>query len=125
MMNSGRHQILTTSTGCRQAYRHERMKRFVSQFSWLLFAWTSLFAGQASAAELDCLVKPEMYVEVSSPVISVIEEVLVETGDVVTRGQPLVKLEASIEKIRVRRAELQVKHTSDIENRKEQTGIRS
>jgi len=76
--------------------------------------------GRAAAAELDCLVKPEMYVEVSSPVISVLEEVLVETGDTVTRGQPLAYLEASVEKARVKMAELQVAHTSDIENRKEQ-----
>jgi len=120
MINSERYLTLNTNAGCRQSRRHERIKRFVSQFSWLLFAWTSLFVSHVSAAELDCLVKPEMYVEVSSPVISVLEEVLVETGDTVTRGQPLAKLEASIEKTRVKMAELQVKQTSDLENRKEQ-----
>jgi RND family efflux transporter MFP subunit len=83
-----------------------------------LLACTSLFVGPVSAAELDCLVKPEMYVEVSSPVISVLEEILVEVGDVVSRGQPLAKLEASIEKARVEMAELQAKQVSDIENRR-------
>ncbi|MCP4767154.1 MAG: efflux RND transporter periplasmic adaptor subunit [Gammaproteobacteria bacterium] len=94
------------------------MKRFALRLSWLLLAWASLFVGPVSAAELDCLVKPEMYVEVSSPVISVLEEILVEVGDVVSRGQPLAKLEASIEKARVEMAELQAKQVSDIENRK-------
>ena len=78
------------------------------------------FGGALAAAELDCLVKPEMYVEVSSPVVSVLEEVLVETGDVVRKGQPVARLEASVERARVKMAELQVDHVSDIENRKEQ-----
>jgi RND family efflux transporter MFP subunit len=85
-----------------------------------LFTGICLSAGRVSAAELDCLVKPEMYVDVSSPVISVLEEVLVDTGDVVTKGQPLAKLEASVEKARVKLARLQANSVSDIENRKEQ-----
>ena len=71
-------------------------------------------------AELDCLVKPEMYVDVSSPVISVLEEILVETGETVVKGQPLAKLEASVEKARVKLARLQAESTSEVENRKEQ-----
>jgi len=72
------------------------------------------------AAELDCLVKPEMYVELSSPVESVLEEILVEIGDTVERGQPLAQLEASVEKAKVRLASLQAKSSSDVENRREQ-----
>jgi RND family efflux transporter MFP subunit len=53
-------------------------------------------------------------------VISVLEEILVDTGDTVTRGQPLARLEASVEKARVKMAELQVAQVSDIENRKVQ-----
>jgi len=116
MIDPVRPPVSTVKAGSRRSPRNGRIGRI----SWLLIACSCLFAGQASAAELDCLVKPEMYVEVSSPVVSVLEEVLVETGDVVSRGQPLAKLEASIEKARVKMAELQVKHTSDIENRKEQ-----
>ena len=53
-------------------------RRFIP---WSLMLLASLFAGRAYAsAELDCLVKPEMYVEINSPVISVLEEVLVEIG---------------------------------------------
>jgi RND family efflux transporter MFP subunit len=95
-------------------------KAFLKLSGWFTIASACLFAGQTLAAELDCLVKPQMYVEVSSPVISVLEEILVETGDVVTRGQPLARLEASVERARVKMAELQVAHTSDIENRKVQ-----
>ena len=104
-----------------QSHRNGRAwKAFLKLSGWFTIASACLLAGQASAAELDCLVKPQMYVEVSSPVISVLEEILVETGDVVTRGQPLARLEASVERARVKMAELQVAHISDIENRKVQ-----
>ena len=88
---------------------------------WMLILAASLVTGRAhAAAELDCLVKPEMYVEVNSPVISVLEEVLVEIGDMVEKDQPLAKLEASVEEARVKLARLQADSTSEIENRKEQ-----
>jgi len=87
---------------------------------WL--SWLAVLGAfpAVQAAELDCLVKPEMYVELSSPVESVLEEILVEIGDTVVRGQPLAQLEASVEKARVRLARLQAKSSSDIENGKEQ-----
>ena len=94
--------------------------RSAGLFGFFGIALTLGASPAVQAAELDCLVKPEMYVDVSSPVVSVLEEILVETGDVVYRGQPLAKLEASVEKARVKMAELQIRHMSDIENRKEQ-----
>jgi len=116
----GKDLVLSKGTDSRPARRGRRISRFALWRSWPFVVCAGLFAGQAAAAELDCLVKPEMYVEVSSPVVSVLEEILVETGDVVLKGQPLAKLEASVEMARVKMAELQVNHTSDIENRKEQ-----
>ena len=93
-------------------------RRFIP---WALMLLASLVAGRAYAsAELDCLVKPEMYVEINSPVISVLEEVLVEIGDLVEKDQPLAKLEASVEEARVKLASLQADSISEIENRKEQ-----
>lgn len=47
------------------------------------------------------MVKPEMYVELSSPVDGVLESVLVETSDLVHKGQVLAKLEASVETAQV------------------------
>ena len=98
----------------------ERMIKIGTLLICLLFVMLLIASPRARAAELDCLVKPEMYVELSSPVDSVMEEMLVETGDTVVRGQPLVRLEASVERAKVRLAELQAKSTSDIRNRKEQ-----
>ena len=51
--------------------------------------------------ELDCLVKPEMYIDLSSPVDGVLESVLVKKSDLIQKGQELAKLESSIEQARV------------------------
>ena len=65
-------------------------------------------------AELDCLVKPEMYVELSSPVDTTMKEMLVKPGDFVEKGQPLVLLESSVEKAKVKLARQKVASVSEI-----------
>ena len=86
----------------------------------LFFVMPLLLSPSAQAAQLDCLVKPEMYVELSSPVDSVLETILVDTGDYVTRGQIVATLESSIEKARVKLARLHANSVSGINNRKVQ-----
>ena len=120
-MNYPEHYLVLAEKGLSQGSPRNSCNR--ARLLWSLVLWLSsacLLPSHASAAELDCLVKPEMYVDVSSSVVSVLEEILVETGDVVRKGQPLAKLEASVEKARVKMAQLQVDHVSDIENRKVQ-----
>jgi RND family efflux transporter MFP subunit len=65
-------------------------------------------------AELDCLVKPEMYVELSSPVDTTMKEMLVQPGDFVEIGQPLVLLESSVERAKVKLARQKVASVSEI-----------
>jgi len=86
----------------------------------LLFIAALLLSPSARSAQLDCLVKPEMYVELSSPVDSVLETILVDTGDYVTSGQTVATLESSIEKARVKLARLHANSVSGINNRKVQ-----
>ncbi len=50
---------------------------------------------------LDCLVKPEMYINLGSPVYGILESVLVKKSDTITKGQPLAKLKSSVELARV------------------------
>jgi RND family efflux transporter MFP subunit len=119
-MGPGLDLNLSANSDSRRVLRGRRIWQIAQGNSWPGIVFACLLVGQVSAAELDCLVKPEMYVEVSSPVVSVLEEILVETGDVVVKGQPLAKLEASVEMARVKMAELQVEQISDIENRKVQ-----
>jgi multidrug efflux pump subunit AcrA (membrane-fusion protein) len=70
------------------------------------------------AAELDCMVKPEMYIELSSPTTGVLEKLLVDKGDHVTKGQAIAQLEASVEIARVNQAKFDASNNSEINNRK-------
>lgn len=71
-------------------------------------------------AELDCLVRPEMYIELSSPVDTTLKEMLVNVGDDITRGQPLVRLEDSVEYASVELHKRKAMSWSEYENRKVQ-----
>ncbi len=92
----------------------------ISQLLGLLITLSSPSLIAAEHAKLDCLVKPEMYVELSSSVDAILEKMLVDTGDYIKKGQPLVQLEASVEIARVNLAELQATSNSEIENRQVQ-----
>jgi len=72
----------------------------------------------AETTELDCMVKPEMYVELSSPVDGVLESVLVETSDVVQKGQVLAKLESSVETAQVNLSRQEASVNDVIEGKK-------
>ncbi|HZR01810.1 MAG TPA: efflux RND transporter periplasmic adaptor subunit [Burkholderiales bacterium] len=63
---------------------------------------TSVHAGQP----LGCLIEPHQVAEVGSPVIGVVQEVLVERGDRVAKGQVIALLRADVE-----RAALAVAHS--------------
>ncbi len=78
----------------------------------------ALFA--AETAELDCLVRPETYIDLSSPVDTTLKQLLVEVGDTITKGQPLVKLENSVEFAKVELHKRKAKSFSEIENRRVQ-----
>lgn len=67
----------------------------------------SLSAKEQSVAKmqekitLDCLVKPEMYIDLGSPVDGILKEVLVKKTDTISKGQTLAQLNASVELARV------------------------
>ncbi len=52
--------------------------------------------------KLDCLVNPEMYIDISSPVPGILESILVKKTDSIKKGQPLAKLESSVEAAKVK-----------------------
>ncbi len=120
MMKMKRYPARAIRVQAQSASFQEWVKAHLPKLFWLICLIMTSVISSLQAAELDCLVKPEMYVELSSPVESVVEEILVEIGDSVARGQPLAQLEASVEKAKVRLARLQAKSQSDVENRKEQ-----
>ncbi len=72
------------------------------------------------AAELDCLVRPEMYIELSSPLETTLKAMLVKVGDTISKGQHLAELENSVEIAKVELAQLQASFTSELESRRVQ-----
>lgn len=72
----------------------------------------------AETTDLDCMVKPEMYVELSSPVDGVLESVQVEASDFVQKGQVVAKLEASVEAAQVKLARQEASVGDVIESKK-------
>lgn len=50
---------------------------------------------------IDCLINPEMYIDISSPVPGILNSILVNKANPIIKGQKLAKLEASVEKAKV------------------------
>lgn len=55
-------------------------------------------AAEEETAPIDCLIEPWAEVEVSAAIEGLVEEILVERGDHVTRGQTLARLESEVER---------------------------
>ena len=98
---------------------NERMKLTRLLPLFLLPGFSSpLFA--ADTAELDCLVRPETYIDLSSPVDTTLKKLLVEVGDDISKGQPLVQLENSVQYAKLELAKKQAESWIDVENRRVQ-----
>jgi RND family efflux transporter MFP subunit len=54
--------------------------------------------------EFECLIEPNMMIEVSSPVDGVIDSIAVDKADVIEAGQVLAQLEASVQRAQVEQA---------------------
>lgn len=65
----------------------------------------------------DCIIEPTVVVEVGTSVAGVIEQMLVERSDRVERGQPLARLESSVEQVSVRRSRERAEMRSEIRAR--------
>lgn len=68
--------------------------------------------------EYDCFIVPTTVVDVASPVRGVIERLLVDRGDTVTRDQPIAELESGNEQIMLRHAEARADMQSELAARK-------
>ena len=101
------------------ATRAIRAKK-ISQLLGLIITFYCAPLMATEKAILDCLVKPEMYVELSSSVDAILDIMLVDTGDQIKKGQPLVMLERSVEIARVQLARMRANSDSEIDNRRVQ-----
>lgn len=85
-----------------------------SAVSVLLFGIICLPCYANVAEELDCIIEPEMTIELSTSVDGIVDSIAVDKSDRVEKGQVLAQLEASVEKAGVAVAAAQAKADDDI-----------
>jgi len=72
-----------------------------------IFLVCGLLAGshvlaEESVPEIDCLIEPNMMIELSSPVSGVLDEILVDRSDTVTEGQIVATLKSDVEQVKLK-----------------------
>lgn len=67
---------------------------------------TSLSAEELALSTLGCMLEPSEKVEISSPVMGVLDKVMVKRGDKVRKGQSLFQLNAGVERVGVQLAKV-------------------
>lgn len=70
-----------------------------------------------SATELDCLIEPQSLVKLGSAVTGVLDQVTVDRGDVVTKGQLLAKLKSGVEEATVTLARARAENDLEVQSR--------
>jgi RND family efflux transporter MFP subunit len=80
--------------------------------------WMAVVAGAQEITELECIVEPEMTIELSAPVDGVVRDVAVDKSDRITRGQELATLESSVEQAVVALARARAAMDDEIESRR-------
>ncbi len=74
---------------------------WLAVFAAMLCGMTSMLSGSAEAGDLACVIKPYAEISIGSPVEGLIQTVPVDRGDWVTKNQPVVVLESSLEEATV------------------------
>ena len=99
--------------------KNKALRRGSAWFS----AWLAVFSTAFADSELppvehsDCIIEPMVVVEVGTSVPGVIESMLVERSDRIEAGQPLARLESSVEEVTVQRSRLRAEMRSEIRAR--------
>ena len=73
-----------------------------------------VIAPPARAASFDCVVDPSLTLKLGSPVPGLLDEVDVERGDRVTKGQVVARLESSVERETVALNEAKARNSAEI-----------
>jgi RND family efflux transporter MFP subunit len=84
---------------------------------WICLISISLscaLCGTAQADPLSCLIQPYQEAEIGSQVIGVLERVLVERGDFVTKGQPVAQLNSDVERAHLAAAKVRAEASADL-----------
>ncbi len=81
---------------------------------------TAAMAARSATTALGCLIEASAVAEVGTPVIGIIEEVMVERGDFVKRGQVLAHHENRVERAAVTLAQQKVANSAELRAAKSQ-----
>lgn len=79
--------------------------------------------GAARAEMVDCVISPAVTVHVGAPISGLIDEVRVDQGDVVTRGQIIATLRSEVEEKSVELLAVQAASRSEIEAQKSRLAL--
>jgi RND family efflux transporter MFP subunit len=94
-------------------------KKLLSSMSFLqFFLITNLHATEALSG-FDCLIKPHSVADVSTREQGVIAELLVDRGDLITKGQDIARLDADIEEVTVKLAEARAGQKAEVSEKRE------
>jgi membrane fusion protein, heavy metal efflux system len=80
----------------------------------MMFTFAGLCSAGARAEPLSCLIQPYQEADIGTQVVGVIDHVLVERGDFVKKGQPVVQLNSDVERAALAAAKLRAEATADL-----------
>lgn len=90
-------------------------------FFWGTFLYSSVaFCQTDNRSEFDCLIDPAQVLDLGSPIIGVLDQVLVSRGDTVKKGQLVAQVESSIEESDLKIARLMASSEATIKAREAQ-----
>src|SRR5690242_1623460 len=82
--------------------------------SLILLGLSGALSGAARADALACLIQPYQEAEIGSQVIGVLDKVLVERGDFVTKGQAVALLNSDVERAHLAAAKVRAEASADL-----------
>jgi RND family efflux transporter MFP subunit len=80
----------------------------------MIFTVACLCSAGVRADPLSCLIQPYQEADIGTQVVGVIDRVLVERGDFVKKGQPVVQLNSDVERAALAAAKLRAEATADL-----------
>lgn len=84
---------------------------------------TATSPAHSQEAVFDCVIDPSAQVKLGSPVVGILELVLVKRGDTVKKGQVIAKLESGVEAANVELGRLRAGSTAEIEAQQARVGL--
>jgi len=81
----------------------------------LIVSLVTLISTPARAEPMGCLIQPFQEADVGAQVVGIVDQILVERGDFVKKGQPLAVLNSDVERAAVAAAKLRAEATAELQ----------